>query len=40
MEQRETIPVVQAPPQLGLTQQQVEQRIAAGWVSGAPRHSG
>ena len=40
MEQRESIPVVNPDPELGLTEEQVRQRIQAGWVSGTPRHSG
>ena len=40
MEQRQTITVLESSPDQGLTQEQVQQRIAAGWVSGTPRPTG
>ncbi|MCI5767043.1 MAG: HAD-IC family P-type ATPase [Clostridiales bacterium] len=40
MEQRQELPVLEAPPALGLTAEQVQQRLAAGWAAGAPRPSG
>ena len=40
MEQRQTITVLESFPDQGLTQEQVQQRIAAGWVSGTPRPTG
>lgn len=36
MDKRMEIPAVHADPQQGLTAEQVQQRIAAGWVSGEP----
>ena len=35
MEQRESIPVGNPDPELGLTEEQVRHRIQAGWVSGS-----
>ena len=40
MEQRQELPVLEAPPALGLTAEQVQQRLAAGWAAGAPGPSG
>ena len=40
MEERQNIPQFSADPEQGLQAQQVEERIAAGWVSGAARPSG
>ena len=40
MEQRQTITVLESSPDQGLTQEQVQQRIAAGWVSGTPKPTG
>lgn len=40
MEERETIPIAAAEPDAGLTAEQVQQRVQAGWVSGTPRPSG
>ena len=40
MEQRQNIPVIHADPGVGLTAPQVGERVAAGWVSGAPAPSG
>ena len=37
---RENIPVLCADPARGLTAEQVQQRIHAGWVSGTPKPSG
>ena len=37
---RENLEPIQASPELGLTAEQVEQRIAAGWVSGEPAETG
>ena len=37
---RENIEPIQAPAELGLTGEQVEKRIAAGWVSGEPAETG
>ncbi len=37
---RQALPVFQADPAQGLTQDQVRQRVAAGWVSGTPTAAG
>ena len=40
MEQRQNIAPICADPDIGLTQEQVSQRLEAGLVSGKPHHSG
>ncbi len=37
---RVELPVVEADPNVGLSRGQVEQRVAAGWVSGTPQAAG
>ena len=37
---RESLPPVEADPQVGLSQAQVQQRIDAGWVSGETKTAG
>ena len=37
---RETLPPVEADPQVGLSQAQVQQRMDAGWVSGETKTAG
>ena len=37
---RETLDILETDPELGLTSQQVRQRVDAGWVSGTPKAAG